>query len=82
MMPKKMRKVPHRRLSRTEVWTVSLTAFFVSGAHIVGNQDIGADGEADKYVYQQVDEGTCASYGGQSLMAGKPAHNNNIGRVE
>lgn len=55
---------------------------FVSGAHIVGNQDIDADGEADKYVYQQVDEGACASYGGQSLMAGKPAHNNNIGRVE
>ena len=51
-------------------------------AYEYGNQDIGADGESDEYVYQQVDEGACASYGGQSLMAGKPAHNNNIGRVE
>ena len=54
----------------------------VPGAVLPGGQNVGAHGQANEQVAQQIDDGSVGAHRRQRIVSGEAAHHNDVRRVE
>ena len=53
-----------------------------TGSPVPGGQNIGADGETDEQIHQQIDDRGVGAHGSQGIITGETAYHHDVSRVE